>query len=287
MGAFSEMDMLQGNDDPFMEADTAGCQPESHAAASAQQTISTIPAPAPQSKAPVPAVEKEEPSEVSAKAGANTEKCDVDEDAKRKAHEEAEAKRKADWQANKAAKKAAEKEQLARISIMSDDDVMMASVKRVAADTEKLTRRNMKECVSEHIQTKCLEDPDFARKTMHPRKSMIHCIWYINRKAQEFLLKEMELNGQKPEGNGIYGGDVPDETCYQWAEDYYNDPNAEEDKVKEEKFVPKPYNGKSAVKNTGSSAKKVSDNKTPIQQTASKKTESELKADSGQMTLEL
>ena len=134
---------------------------------------------------------------------------------------------------------------------MSDDDVMMASMKRVSADTERLTRRNMKDCVSEYIQTKCLEDPAFARRVGHPRKSMIHCIWYINRKAREYIEREMKENDVKPE-NGVYGSDVPDDLCYQWAVDYFNDPDAKEDQEEEEKFVPKPYTGGTASKGKSS-----------------------------------
>ena len=36
--------------------------------------------------------------------------------------------------------------------------------------------------------------------------------------------------------------------CYQWAEDYFRDPDAKEDHEDEEKFVPKPYAGKSSAK---------------------------------------
>lgn len=53
---------------------------------------------------------------------------------------------------------------------MSDDEVVNASMQRVNADTEKLTRRNMKECVAEFIHDQVLEDIAFARLTMHPRK---------------------------------------------------------------------------------------------------------------------
>ena len=122
------------------------------------------------------------------------------------------------------------------------EELLAASLKRVGDDTEKLTRRNMKECVAEHIQTLCLSDPAFARNVMHPRKSMIHCIWYINRKAREFVEQEMKDN-DFPKENGVYGSDVPDDLCYQWAVDYFNDPNAKEDEEKEEKFVPQPYRG--------------------------------------------
>ena len=158
-----------------------------------------------------------------------------DEDAKRQAHEAAEAQRKADWEAKQQQKKAALQAELDRLAAMSDDEVMLASMKRVSADTERLTRRNMKDCVSEYIQTKCLEDPAFARRVGHPRKSMIHCIWYINRKAREYVEREMKDNDVKPE-NGVYGSDVPDDLCYQWAVDYFNDPDAKEDQEEDEKF---------------------------------------------------
>ena len=165
-----------------------------------------------------------------------------DEDAKRQSHEAAEAQRKADWEAKQQQNKAALQAELDRLAAMSDDEVMIASMKRVSADTERLTRRNMKDCVSEYIQTKCLEDPAFARRVGHPRKSMIHCIWYINRKAREYVEREMKDNDVKPE-NGVYGSDVPDDLCYQWAVDYFNDPDAKEDQEEDEKFVPKPYHG--------------------------------------------
>ena len=181
------------------------------------------------------------------------------EDEKRKAHETAEAKRKAEWEAKQAAKKEAEKLQMARVDAMGDDEVMMASMKRVSEDTERLTRRNMKECVSEFVQTKCLEDPAFARMVMHPKKSMVHCLWYINRKAREYLQEEMKLNDEKPpQGvNGVYGGDVPDDIVYQWAEDYFRDPDAEEDHRDDEKFVPKPYYSGGTPKSKSKEKKKA------------------------------
>ena len=181
---------------------------------------------------------------------------------KRAEHEAAEAKRKAEWEAARQAKKAAEQEQMNRLNAMTNEDVMMESMKRVSADTEKLTRRNMKDCVSEHIQTRCLDDPAFARLVMHPRKTMVHCFWYINRKAREFIEQEMKNNDIRPEGvNGVYGGDVPDDLCYQWAEDYFRDTNAEEDKEKEEKFVAKPFNGKAASASKTSKTGKVNNKK--------------------------
>lgn len=165
---------------------------------------------------------------------------DPDDTAKRKAHEESEAKRKAEWEAKQAAKKKAEEEVLQKLNAMNDTDIAAAAASRVSTDTERLTRRNMKECVSEHIQTLCSNNPEFARKVMHPHKSMIHCFKHINACARDFLKNEMEDNGLKPD-DGIYGGDVPDHLCYQWAEEYFNDPDAPEDHKDEETFVPKLY----------------------------------------------
>lgn len=187
---------------------------------------------------PVPA------GEPSSKASSNE---ITDNDAKRAEHDAAEAKRKAEWDAKQQAKKAAEQEQLNRLLTMSDSDIMMAAVSRIGTDTENLTRRNMKDCVSEHIQTLSLSDPAFARLTMHPRKNMIQCFWFINRKAREFVKQEMKDNDMKPE-NGVYGSDIPDDMCYHWAEEYFRTEDAPEDMEKEDKFVPKTYSGKSTSK---------------------------------------
>lgn len=127
---------------------------------------------------------------------------------------------------------AAEQAERERIASMTDEEVVAASMTRTADDTERLTRRNMKLCVLEVIQTKCLEDPAFARLVLQPRKSMRNCFHHINRQAREYLRREMEDNDEKP-ADGIYGGDVPDELCYQWAEEYFRDPDAEVDRPKE------------------------------------------------------
>ena len=125
---------------------------------------------------------------------------------------------------------------------MSDADAIAVAVKRISTDVERITRRNMKECVADHIQELCRKDTEFARKTMHPRKSMVKCFKYINRMAKEYVRQEMEDNDIQPDGGG-YGCDVPDGLVYQFAEDYFNAIDAPEDKEKEEMFVPKPYTG--------------------------------------------
>ena len=174
-------------------------------------------------------------------------------DARRQVHEAAEAERKAEWETAQAKKRAAEQAQFDRLAAMSPEDIAVYSVKRVSADTERLPRRNMKDCVSEHIQTLCRDNPAFARQVLHPRKTMVNCFRYIYRKAKAFAEQEMKDLGES-HVNGVYGLDVPDGLCYQWAEAYFNDLDAPEDKEKDDEFVPKPYYG-------GSKAKKTPDKK--------------------------
>ena len=172
------------------------------------------------------------------------------EDQKRKEHEEAEAKRKAEWEAKKQAKEEEILFAWENATALDDEALAAASSKRVGDDSERLTRRNMKQCVTEMIQIFCHEDLDLARQVMHPRKNMVNCFRYITRKAKEFVMQEMKDNDIKPSAEG-YGSDVPDDLCYQWAKEYFFDMEAPEDKdPNEEKFVPKPYTGKSASKTT-------------------------------------
>ena len=198
-------------------------------------------------KAPVPAStqpaspQKELVLDMSSGSGAAPVPNDTE---KRKAHEESEAKRKAEWEAKQVAKKQAEEAALQKLDSMSDEDVIAASTARINTEVERLTRRNMKECVAEHIQELCRKDTAFARKTMHPRKTMIRCFRYINRMARDYVKQEMEDNDIKPDG-GCYGCDVPDGIIYQFAEEFFNATDAPED-CEEEKFIPKPYVSTSA-----------------------------------------
>ena len=172
------------------------------------------------------------------------------EEQKRKEHEAAEAKRKAEWEAKKQAKEEEILFAWENALAMDDDALAAASSKRVGDDAERLTRRNMKQCVTEMIQVFCHEDLDLARQVMHPRKNMVNCFRYITRKAKEFVLQEMKDNDIKPDREG-YGSDVPDDLCYQWAKEYFFDMDAPEDKdPNEEKFVPKPYVGKTTTSKT-------------------------------------
>ncbi|MBD5133487.1 MAG: hypothetical protein HDT38_03290 [Clostridiales bacterium] len=166
-----------------------------------------------------------------------------DDTAARQAHEAAEAKRKAEWDAQQAEKKATEQAELDKLAALSDDDASRLSAHRIAANVEKITRLNMKQQVADHLQALCLKDPAFARKTIQPRKSLARCFRYISRKAFAYVKDELEADGIRPgPGSEGYGCAVRDDLVYEWAENYYNDPNAEEDrKDDDEQFVPKPY----------------------------------------------
>ena len=307
MGAYSELDIdRRYGDDPFKEggsvpsgaeaqvlpAFTEAASVEPAAAPFAEETVVDQPQVEIKDAAPAPsASEQAAPAETSNSTGqtAEAEGGTVSEDDKKRAHEAAEAKRKADWEARQAEKKAAEQEQLAKLETMSVEELLAASMKRVSTDTEKLTRRNMKECVAEYIQTMCIEDPGFARKVMHPRKSMIRCFQYISRKAWDYVQDELKANGIQPgPGRQGYGCDVPDDLCYQWGVDYFNDPDAKEDHEEEEKFVPKPYVGGTAAKGkSGKTAKgKTGDKKaTSPKKAAAKESPKKPVEDDSQLSL--
>lgn len=177
----------------------------------------------------------------------NTQPAQQTEEEKRKAHEAAEEKRKAEWEERQRLRREKEQIEWEKAVALDNNALIAASVKRLGDATERLTRRNMKLCVTEYVQTLCYEDMAFAKLVMHPRKSMVNCFHYINRKAREYLEKEMKDNDEKPMAGG-YGGDVPDELCYQWAEEYFRDLDVKEDKTEEdEKFVPRPYRGISST----------------------------------------
>ena len=204
------------------------------------------------------------------------------EEAQRKAeHEAAEAKRKAEFDAKQAEKKRVFAEQLAKLDAMSDEEALNAAIQRTATDTEKLTRRNMKELVTEYIQTKCCEDPAFARLVMHPQKNMVRCFQYITRKAYEYIQDEIKANSIKL-GTGAqgYGSDIPDDLCYHWSEEYFRTPGVKEDEEKEEKFTPKPYKGSTASKTAKKPAKKEESKPEPKPESAK-----EVPAESDQISL--
>ena len=227
--------------------------PEAPAAPSAPTPSAPSKAITPSQADPAPSAHTPSPPEVKLTVEKDASQT-PDDTASRQAHEATEAKRKAEWDTKQAEKKAARQKQLDKIAAMDSDELLAAAVGRVAADTEKLTRRNMKEAVAEHIQVRCREDTAFAMLVMDPGKAMVNCFRYINRKAREYAEQEMKDNGI--EHRGVYGLDVPDGLVYQWAEDYFRDENAEEDHKDDEKFVPKPYVPKSGGTKTKAAKKK-------------------------------
>ena len=145
MGILSEMDMMNRD----AEDDTFEVSSDSETIDSFSEEFETVELPQLESQA-----------------------ADTEETRKKAEFDAAEAKRKAEWETKQAQKKKREQQELDRLAAMSDDDVMQASMNRVLQDTERLTRRNMKLCVMEDVQTECLSDPAFARLVMNPKKKM-------------------------------------------------------------------------------------------------------------------
>ena len=269
MGAFSEIasEARQGMAAPARQAAAPSAAPEPALAppAAAPEAPAARPAPPPPAPAeaatppqaePVSSAHTPPPPEVRLAVAQDTPQ-DTDDTAARQAHEEAEAQRKAEWDAQQAEKEAKRQAALDRIKAMNDAEILSAAVGRVAADTERLTRRNMKLAIAEYIGAKCREDAAFAVLVLDPEKSMIHCFQYINRMAKKFIEDAIKAETPDPK-SGIYGDDVPDHLVYMWAENYFTDPNAEEDHKNEEKFVPKPYVPAVHKKASGKTAQKPS-----------------------------
>lgn len=172
------------------------------------------------------------------------------EELKRKAHEEAEAKRKAEWEAQKQAKEEEIFFAWENALATDDDSLMRKAMEHIRDDYERVTGNNIKQCIAEMLQMSCREDIELARQVHHPRKNMIACYRYVDRKALEYLKQELKAQGITPK-NGVYGTAITEGICYQWAKDYFFDMDAPEDKdPNEEKFVPKPYIGKPTVSKT-------------------------------------
>jgi len=244
MGVMSELDMemrMHQNAD----ADEIDLRAKAEEINEARQAAEAEAAQATLAKLAVESPPEDEPAEDTPTEEAPPED---NEEQKRKEHEEAEAKRKAEWEAKRQAKEEEILFAWENATALDDAALAAASSKRVGDDSERLTRRNMKQCVTEMIQIFCYEDLDLARQVMHPRKNMVNCFRYITRKAKEFVMQEMKDNDIKPDREG-YGSDVPDDLCYQWAKEYFFDMDAPEDKdPNEEQFVPKPYVGKTVSK---------------------------------------
>ena len=110
---------------------------------------------------------------------------------------------------------------------IGQDDVAAASVQRIREEIERITRRNMKDCVAAHLAQLCAGNPALARNVLLPQKSLAKCFRYISRKAREYAEQE-RADGDVTDA-GVYGCDIPDDIVYQWAVDYFNDPNADKE----------------------------------------------------------
>lgn len=185
---------------------------------------------------PVSAVEKSDE-----KKKAEDEKKRAEDEKRRAEHEAAEAKRKAEWEEKQRKKNEAREAKLREIAALSSSELQVNAIKQTGDQTEQFVQRNMKVCVTEVIQQKCVEDPTFARLVLNPDKCMIHCFSYIKRKAFDYLKDLAQQNEKAGFKDTDICGDVPDGLCYQWAIAYFQDMEAQEDKKDDEEFIPRPY----------------------------------------------
>ena len=176
---------------------------------------------------------------------------------RKKAFEEEEAKRKAEFDAKKAKHDEEIQIEWEINTMMTTEDLIEAAKNNIKTGVERITQRNMKESVAAYIIELSQKSEELSRNILHPQKSITNCYKYINRKARGYLEKQMKLTGEKPDKNGVIGIDIPDNLCYQWAEEYYSSIKIDEDHEDEEKFVPRTYRPAYTPKTT----KKVSPKK--------------------------
>ena len=160
---------------------------------------------------------------------------------KKKAFEEEEAKRKAEFDAKKAKRDEEVQIEWEINTMMTTEDLIEAAKNNIKTGVERITQRNMKESVAAYVIELSQKSEKLSRNILHPQKSITNCYKYINRKARGYLEEQMKLTGEKPDKNGVIGIDIPDNLCYQWAEEYYSSTNIDEDHEDEEKFVPRTY----------------------------------------------
>ncbi len=173
----------------------------------------------------------------------------AEKDLEKQKHEAEEAKRKAEWEAKKKAREDEIQFAWEEAIDLPEGELIEKSVERVGQMTERLTKRNMKLCVTEYVQMMCYENPKIAQNIMHPRKCMLNCFKYINEKALEYLKQERKEMGEIEIDPNAIGGDVPDELCYQWAEEYFLDLEAKVDKTEaDEEFKPKAFVPKTTLR---------------------------------------
>ena len=148
MGFFSNLSIDQESDREQAidcQTKTFGQENEPVQAVPSENTADGMTAAPPTAEASKPAEEEKNQSEQT-------------EEEKRKAHEEAEAKRKAEWEEKQRQRKEKEQIEWEKAVALDNDTLIATSVKRLGDATERLTRRNMKLCVTEYVQTLCYED---------------------------------------------------------------------------------------------------------------------------------
>lgn len=132
---------------------------------------------------------------------------------------------------------------------MDNDTLIATSVKRLGDATERLTQKEHEAvCYMNMCKPCAMRHGLLQAGDASPQEHGKLLPLYQPQGAGDILEKEMKDNDEKPMGRRLMAETVPDELCYQWAEEYFRDLDVKEDKTEEdEKFVPRPYRGISST----------------------------------------
>ena len=107
------------------------------------------------------------------------------------------------------------------------------AIEKLDKEFESLTRRGMIDSVMEYLSSYCFDNPDFTKNILNEDKDLKDCLKYITRKASDYL---KDASSAFTTDNG-YGGEVPDDLCYEWSVEYYSKSKEELEPVKQPKIV--------------------------------------------------
>ena len=91
--------------------------------------------------------------------------------------------------------------------------------------------KTMREQIADYLQVHATMDPVFAEKMNNPRKNMDNLMRFIALQAYDYMRKHSEEFKMK---NG-FGGDIPDEIVFGFANHYYDEENLDIDRTEEER----------------------------------------------------
>ncbi len=168
MGVFSEMDIDRSTSevsDDVADTDTPDLRARAEEIDDARQEAEAAAARA--TLAELTRESEEDEAETEESVAPTAPAATDDEAERRRAHEEAEAARRAEWEARRQKREEEELFAWENAVAMEDDELVASAVAEIGEESERLTRRNIRICVAEILQTYCRGDANFARQVKH------------------------------------------------------------------------------------------------------------------------